>query len=30
MALYAYLGNLIEDGDMVNAFALADAEGTQI
>jgi hypothetical protein len=30
VALSAYLGNLIEDGDVVNVCAHADAEGTQI
>jgi hypothetical protein len=30
MALAAYLGHIIEDGDVVNAYAHAAAEGTQI
>jgi hypothetical protein len=30
MAIAAYMGHIIEDGDVVNAYAHAAAEGTQI
>jgi hypothetical protein len=30
VALTAYLGNIIEDGDVVNAYTHAEAEGTPI